>query len=301
MKLDKKYAILIDSDNVSKKYIKGIFEEILEYGDIPIRRIYGDFKNNGWREICLEYSIKQIQQFNYTTGKNATDSMMIIDAMDLLYKEEYLDGFIIVSSDSDFTGLCQRIRESNKEVVGMGEKKTPKPTVSACTSFKYLENFLEEEVQTKDIRQDDQIIIKIKEIISISENPVLISQLKEQIIKLYNDFDVKNYGFNNMSKFLASIPGLVVSKDDDNTTLRVSSYLTKEKDVKDIEDIITRLINKNSTKKINLGKLQEELRRENITYKASGFSKFSAFINSMPAFKVQRNHVLLNSMNEQIQ
>ena len=139
---EKMFAVLIDSDNVSPKYIKYIFDEISNYGIATYKRIYGDWTSNSkgnWKNIALENSIMPIQQYSYTTGKNATDSSMIIDAMDILYSN-HVDGFCLVSSDSDFTRLAARLRESGMMVIGMGEKKTPKPFSSACNIFKYLES-----------------------------------------------------------------------------------------------------------------------------------------------------------------
>lgn len=143
MKLSKEqqYAVLVDAENVSPKYINIIFDEASNYGITTYRRIYGDWtstRNNGWKEILLENSITPIQQYSYTDGKNSSDSAMIIDAMDILYTGK-VDGFVIVSSDSDFTRLSSRLRESGMNVIGMGESKTPGAFISACNSFKYLD------------------------------------------------------------------------------------------------------------------------------------------------------------------
>ena len=138
---EKRFAVLIDADNVSSKYIKYILDEISNYGVVTYKRIYGDWtKTNttSWKEVLLENSISPIQQYGYTVGKNATDSAMIIDAMDILYSN-YVEGFCIVSSDSDFTKLAVRLRESGMTVIGMGEAKTPKPFSVACNIFKYLD------------------------------------------------------------------------------------------------------------------------------------------------------------------
>ena len=135
MSEEKRYALLIDSDNISSKYIDVIFDELSNIGLITVRRIYGDWTRNvnGWnRDVMLKYSIVPIQQYAYTTGKNATDSAMIIDAMDLLYTGN-IEGFCLVSSDSDFTRLATRLRESGKIVIGMGENKTPEAFVNSCT------------------------------------------------------------------------------------------------------------------------------------------------------------------------
>ena len=141
MEKDKKIAVLIDADNVSDKYIKYIFDEISNHGTPTYKRIYGDWTKPQlapWKTVLLNYSITPIQQFSYTTGKNATDAALIIDAMDILYSNN-VDGFCIVSSDSDFTKLAARLREAGMYVIGMGEKKTPSPFIAACEKFKYLE------------------------------------------------------------------------------------------------------------------------------------------------------------------
>lgn len=138
---DCRLAVLIDADNVSDKYIKYILDELSNDGTTTYKRIYGDFTKSAlgsWKNVLLDNSITPVQQYGYTTGKNATDSAMIIDAMDILYSGQ-VDGFCIVSSDSDFTRLAARLRESGMTVVGMGERKTPKSFISACNRFKYLD------------------------------------------------------------------------------------------------------------------------------------------------------------------
>ena len=136
-----RFAILIDADNISEKYIKIILDEVANSGVATYKRIYGDWTSTrmtSWKSCLLDNSIMPIQQYSYTYGKNATDSAMIIDAMDILYSGN-VDGFAIVSSDSDFTRLVARLRESGMQVIGMGEQKTPKPFISACNQFKYLD------------------------------------------------------------------------------------------------------------------------------------------------------------------
>src|SRR4030066_1474512 len=140
-KLDLKLAVVIDADNVPCGNVKGMLEEIAKYGVPTFKRIYGDWtKPNlaGWKSVLLENAITPIQQYGYTTGKNSTDSAMIIDAMDILYSGK-VDGFCIVSSDSDFTRLAIRLRESGMKVFGFGERKTPNPFIVAYNKFIYLE------------------------------------------------------------------------------------------------------------------------------------------------------------------
>lgn len=137
----RRLAVLIDADNASPAVIEGLLDEVAKYGVASVKRIYGDFTSNranGWKAALLQHSIQPVQQFAYTTGKNATDSALIIDAMDLLYTKQF-DGFCLVSSDSDFTRLAQRLRESGITVYGFGEQKTPDPFVQACDKFIYTE------------------------------------------------------------------------------------------------------------------------------------------------------------------
>ena len=141
MTTDKRFAVLIDADNVSDRYIKTMLDEMAGEGEVTYKRIYGDWTKPSlapWKKVLLEYSVTPIQQYSYTTGKNATDSAMIIDAMDILYSGN-VEGFCLVTSDSDFTRLASRLRESGMLVVGMGEKKTPKAFSTACNKFKYLD------------------------------------------------------------------------------------------------------------------------------------------------------------------
>lgn len=154
-----RFAVLIDADNISDKYVKFILDEISNEGVATYKRIYGDWTKpalSNWKNVLLEHSITPIQQYGYTTGKNATDAAMIIDAMDILYSGN-VDGFCLVTSDSDFTRLASRLRESGMDVVGMGERKTPKAFVVACNKFKYLDILAKEDVGSKEKEKDGSI------------------------------------------------------------------------------------------------------------------------------------------------
>ncbi len=153
---EKRFAVLIDADNISDKYIKFILDEVSSDGVATYKRIYGDWTRpalGNWKSILLEYSITPIQQYGYTSGKNATDAAMIIDAMDILYSGN-VDGFYLVTSDSDFTRLASRLRESGMTVVGMGERKTPKAFIVACNKFKYLDILVKEDTEEKEDKKD---------------------------------------------------------------------------------------------------------------------------------------------------
>ena len=157
--MEDRFALLIDADNVSAKYIKPILDELSKYGNVTYKRIYGDWtKSNSasWKEELLQNSITPIQQFSYTQGKNSTDSAMIIDAMDMLYTSE-LEGFCLVSSDSDFTRLAMRLREEHMYVIGMGESKTPVALTRACNKFIHLNLIYEADRGKEEDMESDEI------------------------------------------------------------------------------------------------------------------------------------------------
>ena len=174
---EKRFALLIDADNISAKYIAAIIDEMTKYGSITYKRLYSDWTNNQtvkWKKELLEYSITPIQQFSNTVGKNATDSALIIDAMDILYTNS-VEGFCIVSSDSDFTRLAARLRESGMEVIGMGEEKTPRSFRSACNVFTTLENLLDQDDDEKSDRENIAVLGTAQNIKSID----IVNAVKE--------------------------------------------------------------------------------------------------------------------------
>ena len=183
---DKRYAVLIDSDNISSKYISNILDEMTKYGVITYKRIYGDWTSpqaGKWKKELMENSITPIQQFRNTVGKNATDSTLIIDAMDILYTKN-VDGFCIVSSDGDFTRLASRLRESGMEVIGMGENKTPRSFRAACSVFTDLELLQDQE--------DEEITaINNKQRPNRSHNIIRISKIENDIIEIIQENDNK--------------------------------------------------------------------------------------------------------------
>ena len=218
MTADRRFAVLIDADNVAERYIKGILDEISNEGTLTYKRIYGDWTKpalNGWKSVLLEHSITPIQQYGYTTGKNATDSAMIIDAMDILYAGN-VEGFCIVSSDSDFTRLASRLRESGMSVIGMGEGKTPKAFIAACNRFIYLEVLgrseqtaerVTETIHEKGNGRDSlngikQEIITIVREISDDDGWAPLSTVGNILIKRKPDFDVRNYGENKLTALI---------------------------------------------------------------------------------------------------
>ena len=206
----KKLAVLIDADNTQPSIIDALLAEIAKYGIASVRRIYGDWTTpnlRGWKDVLLEQAIQPIQQFRYTVGKNATDSALIIDAMDLLYTEK-LDGFCIVSSDSDFTRLASRIREAGLIVYGFGEKKTPKAFLGACDKFVYTEILREDEPSgprgkknTSDLNQDTTLVNLLRNAVEYSASDdgwAYLGQMGQNIANQAPEFDPRNYGYKKL-------------------------------------------------------------------------------------------------------
>ncbi len=237
---EKRFALLIDVDNVSPKYLDVLLNEAKTYGSLSVRRAYGDWTDNQkktWKKCLLEQSIIPVQQFAYTNGKNASDASMIIDAMDILYTGD-VSGFILASSDSDFTPLAMRLRESGKTVIGMGESKTPPAFVQSCEGFKFLDalftNTLSDEEQQQgeespaaeeDSQAETSSITKLSKIRkaifdildknSDENGRMLLSELGRLLSKRYPDFDERNYGrYRKFSEFIRMIDGLEVEMLD---------------------------------------------------------------------------------------
>lgn len=232
---DPRLAVLIDADNVPYSNVREMLEEIAKYGTPTFKRIYGDWTKptvSGWKTVLLENAITPVQQYSYTSGKNATDSAMIIDAMDILYSGR-VDGFCIVSSDSDFTRLATRLREAGMKVIGIGEKKTPKAFISACEKFIYLEILKgtseisgnsgkkskgKTKSDEKSVEKVDHNLIKL---ITDSVNDLadengwaFLGELGNLLIKKQPNFDPRNYGFNKMHQLIKSIDKFEVDQRD---------------------------------------------------------------------------------------
>ncbi|EWT07628.1 hypothetical protein N864_03320 [Intrasporangium chromatireducens Q5-1] len=213
-------AVLIDADNADPSIVEGLLAEVSRFGVASVKRIYGDWTrpNLGkWKETLLDYSIQPIQQFAYTSGKNATDSAMIIDAMDLLYTDTF-DGFCIVSSDSDFTRLASRIRESGKRVIGFGEEKTPRPFVIACDQFIYTEIFKDkgadvatpsrEQQSSEQLRGNTKLVNLFRAAIDAASGEdgwAHLSVVGGLIQKQAPDFDSRRYGYQKLSDLAEAI------------------------------------------------------------------------------------------------
>jgi|TARA_B110000090_G_scaffold113019_1_gene126135 uncharacterized LabA/DUF88 family protein len=214
-------AVLIDGDNIPSAHVKEMMEEIAKYGNPTIKRIYGDWTNphlTKWKNLLLQNAITPIQQYAYTTGKNATDSAMIIDAMDILYSEK-VNGFCLVSSDSDFTKLATRLREAGMQVIGIGEKKTPTPFIVACDKFIYVEILRKQSNKKEDINAKnkteesiDEITPKVIKLLSSTitdssdeDGWAFLGDVGSLIQKKQPNFDSRNYGFEKLTPLINSI------------------------------------------------------------------------------------------------
>ena len=313
-------AVLIDSENVSSRYASIIFNEIESYGFATYRRIYGDWtKNNGWNEnLLLENSITPIQQFDYTFGKNSADIAMVIDAMDILYSGN-VDGFCLVTSDSDFTRLAMRLREANMYVIGMGESKTPVALTKACNKFIHLnliyeqpaapaaevpaaDDHLHEDYSTASIAKTNAVtsIGEIEEaIISIvndNENKgktTYMGEIGSRLNSKFTDFDVRNYGYTKLLTFLKDkCSKLDILKDNTSYTVNVREL----NNVTDVQKEIAALIQKNGGTIDNLSVLYEQLKKKYPAFdlKDYGYSRFSSFLRSIDNIVVRGNAVSVN-------
>lgn len=225
---DLRLAVLIDADNIPYANIKGMLEEIAKYGTPTFKRIYGDWTKptlSGWKNVLLENAITPVQQYSYTSGKNATDSAMIIDAMDILYTGR-VDGFCIVSSDSDFTRLATRLREAGMKVIGIGEKKTPQPFITACDKFIYIEILSSEDGNAPDVRarrtKKDSLQKLDKRVINLVKSSIndvadesgwaFLGEVGTLILKKQPNFDARNYGFRKLLQLMKSIEDIEVDE-----------------------------------------------------------------------------------------
>src|SRR5882724_7560571 len=249
--IDLRLAVLIDADNVPYSNVKGMLEEIAKYGTPTFKRIYGDWTKptiSGWKNVLLENAITPIQQYSYTTGKNSSDSALIIDAMDILYSGK-VDGFCIVSSDSDFTRLATRLREAGMKVFGIGQKKTPNPFIVACDKFIYMEIIpvFEAEaeetttVKTKAATPKPKVLVdKLnKETLKLIAHTIndladengwaFLGDVGNLVLKKQPNFDPRNYGFQKLTPLIKSLPQFEIDKrETDKAGIKLVYIRNKE-------------------------------------------------------------------------
>jgi len=238
----KRLALLIDADNASPAIIVGLLSEISKFGVLTVKRIYGDWTTpnlGGWKNTLLDHSIVPIQQFRYTVRKNATDTAMIIDAMDILYSGN-VDGFCLVSSDSDFTRLASRLRESGLVVYGFGERKTPNAFVSACDKFTFVDILLDpgqapkadSKASAQELTRDTQLMNVLRSAIEASADEgdwADLGEVGKQISSQKPDFDSRHYGFGKLSSLLGSIDLFEVRRESGGDQGHTSVFVRNRK------------------------------------------------------------------------
>lgn len=311
MNEEKRFAVLVDAENVSSKYVKYIMDEISGYGDVTYKRIYTDWTlsmSSGWKSVLSEFAFSPMQQYSYSTGKNSTDSALIIDAMDILYSEK-VEGFCIVSSDSDFTKLAIRLKESGMMVIGMGEQKTPKAFTAACNVFKYLDILAEEDEENaaeaksapskdrdekgngkaseKTVTKLETINAAILKILSDKEDDeklLSIGELGNLLIKRYPDFDVRNYGYSKLSKFLESHRGIKLKKKGTTIFASLAEATSEENIEKEILAIIEL-----SGGEIDLSRLAQKIKDIHPAFQVRdyGYTKFQNLVQDIEGISIK--------------
>ncbi len=239
--LHKRLSVLLDAGNASPKIISGLLEEIATYGIASVKRIYGNWTSpslGSWKDVLLKHALQPIQQFEYTVGKNSTDSAMIIDAMDLLYTGK-LDGFCIVSSDSDFTKLASRIREEGLIVYGFGEKKTPKAFVGACDKFVYTEILRENNSNHKQTRMTKKQLLSDHKLIDLLHNAVEdaanengwshLGTVGQTIANKSPEFDPRNYGFKKLGELIKYLGVFTIDERSSDNSPAKAVYIKRSR------------------------------------------------------------------------
>lgn len=286
-------AVLIDSDNISANYITAVLDEVAAYGTASVRRIYGDWTSPQaakWKDELLNNSLTPMQQFTNTFGKNSTDSAMIIDAMDILYSGD-VDGFCIVSSDSDFTRLASRLRESGRLVIGMGEEKTPLPFRKACTKFIALENLLkgsDEPLSNQNVMEVGKIESAIADILAFNDGKgkrTRLSEVGSELSNKYSDFDVRNYGYSSLSRFLDEMPRFDLTREGTNYFITMNEVSSTEESV---AKFIRKTIRETSSKEIGLSELGNAVRDAfpGFDQRNYGYTQFSKFVASLEGIEL---------------
>ena len=314
--MEKKYALLIDAENADIKYLTNILNELKTYGNVTYKRMYGDFTSSSmkeWNRRALEYAIVPIQQPHYSKYKNAADIMLVIDAMDILYNKS-VDGFCIVSNDSDYTRLVNRLCEAGYEVIGMGSSNASKTLKAACTEFKNLEKIFSDDLDTDTVTSSkaqtskkgkknvepaaedefddkgtitpiEEIRQSIMDLIGKEDDRAGLGGIKSTLQRQYTDFDERNYGFSTIRKFIESMKDFQVIQEDSTV------YVTmKQPDIQELEvnQFIRSLLFK---KPYEMGDLSNKVHEkfEGFNPKAYGYSQFGKFVSNIDGVVVVRD------------
>lgn len=295
--MSERIALLIDAENISVQYIDVVLKELKQYGDITVQRMYGDFSNKGmaeWAKKGLEYAIVPIHQARYTASKNASDIMLVIDAMDILFQGN-TDIFCLVSSDSDFTRLASRLREGGKKVIGMGKSNASKTFINACNEYKFLDKISEDD-EEEEISVDSAItpLSDIKKALNYmiqqaeSNGDMLnMGSAKSQLQREFADFDERNYGYSLFRKFIEEDTKFIVE------VIGSSAFITRKKQEKKVDssNSVEAYIIDRAGKNIELGVLGKELQKKfpSFKYKDLGYSKLSKYVQSVSGVDIKKD------------
>ncbi len=294
--IDYRIALLIDSENISAKYIKPVMHEIAKYGRIVIARFYGDIwtLSKEWHQTALNYAIKPMHQYNVASGKNAADMAMAIDALEMMYQEK-VNTFFLITSDSDFTPLAMKLREGGMTVIGIGtEKKVTEAFKSACNEFKYFDYLEDEDEDSSEVEEDENNIEKIiKDIIIDHGNKMPLSNLGNMLRNRSSDFDVRKYGVKNLSSLVNTFSGLRTIQND--MVVEFKSGLSFD----EIANKVIEVVSSQKTNKMLLTQLKPEIEEyfPGFSYKEFGFSQFGKFIASIKQVNVNNQWVKLVKQN----
>ena len=307
---EKRLALLIDAENTSSKYIDAIISELKKYGVITYQRMYGDFTSPGladWHKKALNHAIVPIQQPRYSSGKNASDIMLVIDAMDILFQDK-TDGFCIVTSDSDFTRLVNRLREEGMFVIGMGKSDASKTFIAACNEYKFLDKIADDEEKdsgkarghkesghdkSDSITPLGDIKSAINELIQQSENNgehANLGSTKSNLQRLFPDFDERNYGYSSMRKFITEATKFeTMQKGSTIYILRSSDHGS------DVEDQVRAFVLSAAGRSVELGTLGRLIAEQypDFKYKDYGYAQLSKYVSGIPGIRIENNIVTL--------
>ena len=302
MENQKNIALLIDAENISYKYIDTIFDELKEYGNVTIRKLYGDLSKEHtkpWIEPVQKYAIIPVQQYQNSVGKNSSDMALVIDAMDILYNNP-VDVFCIASSDSDFTRLASRIRQNGKIVIGMGESKASQPLVNAFDKFQYLNVIDVGDSDTQDAFDNEitpieeiknEIIVILESADGFVEN---LGSIKEKLQKKYPDFDSRNYGCSKFSKFMDFFSKEIeVVTQNDNCTKAAKLKTSKTRET--IEAFVIDIIRNSKKKRLNIGEVNKKVTEKYPEFnpKDYGYKQVKLFFTNIKGVKIKDTNDLV--------
>ncbi len=302
MENQKNIALLIDAENISYKYIDTIFDELKEYGNVTIRKLYGDLSKEHtkpWIEPVQKYAIIPVQQYQNSVGKNSSDMALVIDAMDILYNNP-VDVFCIASSDSDFTRLASRIRQNGKMVIGMGESKASQPLVNAFDKFQYLNVIDVGDSDTQDAFDNEitpieeiknEIIVLLESADGFVEN---LGSIKEKLQKKYPDFDSRNYGCSKFSKFMDLFSKEIeVVTQNDNCTKAAKLKTSKTRET--IEAFVIDIIRNSKKKRLNIGEVNKKVTEKYPEFnpKDYGYKQVKLFFTNIKGVKIKDTNDLV--------